>query len=189
MKEMNDIERLKTGAWMNGFTGELFEKLKTCESRCFKLNTTAPEDTGTRARLVKELLGGIGQGFTIHSPFHCDFGFNISIGDNFVGNFNLTILDEAPVEIGDNVFIGPNVTIATIIHSLDAVKRKEGIMRALPVKIGNDVWIASGVTILPGVTIGDGAVIGAGSVVCHDVGAGMVAFGNPCREIRPVADD
>ena len=111
---------------------------------------------------------------------------NISIGENFVGNFNLTILDEAKVTIGNNVFIGPNTTICTIIHAYDAPSRNEGIMCARSVRICDNVWIAANVIVLPGVTIGEGAVIGAGSVVTKGVAPYTIVAGNPARVVRKI---
>jgi len=183
-----DFTRLRRGEWMNGFTPVIGKALSRCEDLCFRLNSTLPSRSEERANLLHEIIGSIGQRFVIHSPFHCDFGFNIHIGENFTGNFNLTILDEADVTIGDNVFIGPNTTICTIIHDYDAEKRNEGIMRALPVVIEDDVWIATDVVILPGVTISRGAIIGAGSVVTKDVPAKSVVAGNPARVIRNLKD-
>ena len=133
--------------------------------------------------------GHVGKSVCIHSPFHCDFGSQISIGDDFTGNFNLTILDEAPVTIGDHVFIGPNVGIYTVTHALLPDQRNAGVMRSLPITIGDNVWIGGNCVVMQGVTIGDGTVIGAGSVVTRDIPAGVIAFGNPCRVIRPVTED
>lgn len=110
----------------------------------------------------------------------------IRIGDNFTGNFNLTILDEADVVIGDNVFIGPNTSLCTVIHSFKPDERNRGIMCARPITVGSDVWIASNVVVLPGVTIGDGAVVGAGSVVTKDVAPYTLVAGNPARFIRNI---
>lgn len=186
--EENNMTLLRSGQWMNGFADDLARKLQRCEEMCFKLNSLPPSRVQERTRLIREILGSIGSRFTIHSPFHCDFGTNIHVGDNFVGNFNLTILDEATVTIGNNVFIGPNTGLYTIVHSLDAAERNGGIMRAIPISIGNDVWIAAGVTVLPGVTIGDGAVIGAGSVVTKDIPPRVLAMGNPCKVVRRITD-
>ena len=120
----------------------------------------------------------------MNRPFRFDFGSHISIGDNVFANFNLTILDEGKVTIGNNVFIGPNVSIFTACHPLDSEERNRGVQWALPVTIGNDVWIGGDVTILPGVTIGDGVTIGAGSVVTKDVAPQTVVAGNPARVIK-----
>ncbi len=132
-----------------------------------------------------------GEPFVIHSPFHCDFGTNIRAGKNLICNYNVTILDEGEVTIGDNVFIGPNCSIYTIIHALNPQQRNGGIMRSAPVTIGSDVWLGGNVVVLPGVTIGDGSVIGAGSVVVKDIPSGVLAVGNPCKVVRPItaADD
>lgn len=179
---------LREGEWMNGFSPECAAALLKCEDLCFRLNATLPSKKDEREGILRKILGSLGSKFTIHSPFRCDFGFNISIGENFVGNFNLTILDEAKVTIGNNVFIGPNATICTIIHAYDAQSRNEGIMCARSVRICDNVWIASNVAVLPGVTIGEGAVIGAGSVVTKDVAPYTIVAGNPAKEVRKILD-
>lgn len=115
--------------------------------------------------ILKSLLRSSGNNIIINQPFRCDYGCNISVGENFMANFNLTILDEALVTIGNNVFIGPNVSIFTACHPIDPVERNKGVEWAEPVTIGNSVWIGGDTTILPGVTIGDNVTIGAGSVV------------------------
>ena len=142
-----------------------------------------------RNAIIRQLFSRTGGTFCIHSPFHCDFGSQISIGDDFTGNFNLTILDEAPVTIGDHVFIGPNVGIYTVTHALLTDQRNAGVMRSLPITISDNVWIGGNCVVMQGVTIGDGTVIGAGSVVTRDIPAGVIAFGNLCRVIRPVTED
>ena len=110
------------------------------------------------------------------------------MGDHFVGNFNLTILDEAPVTIGSHVYIGPNVGIYTVHHALLADQRNEGIMQSLSVVISDNVWIGGNAVILRGVTIGEGTVIGAGSVVSRDIPPRVIAAGNPCRVLRPLTE-
>lgn len=184
---MNDFEKMTSGEWLYGILPSITEALQRAEELCFRLNATPPSQPLVRERILRELLGSIGKRFVLHSPFRCDFGSQISIGEDFVGNFNLTILDEAPVTIGDRVFIGPDTGIYTVSHALHADQRAAGVMRSLPVTIGNDVWIGGRCTVLQGVSIGDGAVIGAGSVVTHDIPRGVLAAGVPCRVIRPIA--
>ena len=180
------LKGLKSGEWVNGFADGIGDCLSECENLCFELNSLPPSRKEERRALTRRILNKIGDNFVIHSPFHCDFGFNISIGDNFVGNFNLTILDEADVVIGDNVFIGPNVSLCTVIHSLTPEERNRGIMRAQPITIGNNVWIAANVIVLPGVSIGGGAVIGAGSVVTKDIAPYTLVAGNPARPLKSI---
>ncbi len=124
---------------MNGFTPGIGNALAETEEACFRLNALPPSARAEREEIIRGLFGSIGHRFTIHSPFHCDFGFNITAGENFVANFNLTVLDEAEVRIGNNVFIGPNCTLCTVIHALQPDDRNEGIMRAAPIALGDNV--------------------------------------------------
>ena len=182
---------LGTGNWLHAGAEhfpEIGEALRKCADICFEINTLPPSRTSDRTRLFRKLLGSVGEKFLIHSPFRCDLGFNIHIGENFIGNFNLSILDEAPVNIGDNVMIGPNCSLITIMHALLQDQRNEGAMKALPVTICDNVWLAANVTVLPGVTIGEGAVIGAGSVVTRPIPAHTLAMGNPCRVVREISE-
>ena len=185
---MNIIELMKGGKWINGITPEIEQKLAATEDLCFQLNSIAPSHKEERDCIIRKIMGRIGNKYVLHSPFHCDFGTQISIGENFVGNFNLTILDEAEVVIGDNVFIGPNVSIYTVEHALNTSQRNEGIMRSRPVHIGDNVWIGGNVTILPGVSIGDNSVIGAGSIVTKNIPPSVLAVGNPCLTLRTISD-
>ena len=189
--DRNVFELLGDGAWVSGSAKDLPEVsalLRRTADICFEINSIRPSDAARRDVLLRGLLGAAGNNMVINPPFRCDFGHNIHIGDNFIGNFNLTVLDEAKVSIGDNVMIGPNCTLATITHAMLPDQRNAGIMRALPITIGNNVWLASNVTVLPGVKIGDNSVIGAGSVVTKSVPASTFAAGNPCRPIRPITD-
>ena len=183
---MGDLEKMKAGLWLHAICPEIGGALLRTEELVFRLNQLPPTRREEREAIIRQLFGHVGESVCIHSPFHCDFGSQISIGDDFTGNFNLTILDEAPVTIGDYVFIGPNVGIYTVNHALLPDQRNAGIMRSLPVTIGNNVWIGAGTTVLAGVTIGDNVVIAAGAVVTRDVPAGTVAAGVPARVLRRI---
>lgn len=183
------LNRLRAGEWVYGLASDVpkvGELLSKCADACFDLNALRPSAREERTRILSTLLGSMGKDCVINSPFRCDFGFNIHIGDKVVGNFNLTILDEAEVRIGNRVMIGPNCSLLTIIHAKDADKRAAGLMQALPIEVEDDVWIAADVTVLPGVTIGKGSVIGAGSVVTKSIPAGVFAAGNPCKVVKPI---
>ena len=164
---------------------ELLRELAETRERIHDYNTLRPSETKKMRAILKELLGGIGDdGIIINQPFRCDYGRQISVGKRFFANFNFTVLDESRVTIGDDCFIGPNVSIYTACHSTDPVERNTRQEWAQPVTIGNNVWIGGSVTILPGVTIGDNVSIGAGSVVVHDIPNNTVAVGNPCKVIK-----
>lgn len=151
-----------------------------------ELNALPPGRMDECISLLTNLFGKMGGQAGFALPLRCDYGYNIEIGDRFFANYNLVILDCAKVIIGDDVMIGPNVSIYTAQHPLDPWKRAELIETTAQVKIGNRVWIGGSATILPGVTIGDNAVIGAGSVVVKDIPANAVAVGNPCRVVRMI---
>lgn len=186
---MDALEKMRAGKWLYAFDPQIRQALQKCEELLFEFNRLPPGRRSEREAIIRQLLGSTGARFCIHSPFHCDFGTQISIGEDFVGNFNLTILDEAPVTIGSHVFIGPNVGIYTVNHALLADQRNEGIMRSLPVTIGDNVWIGGHSVVMQGVTIGNDTVIGAGSVVTHDIPSGVIAFGSPCRVVRPITEE
>ena len=160
------------------------EMLET-RSRLHRYNLLPPEELQQRDELIRSIVH-MGKKGCIISPFYCDYGSNIHIGDNFFANTNLVILDGAKVTIGDNVFIAPHVGIYTGGHPLDKELRNAGLEYAYPITIGNNVWIGGHVCILPGVSIGDNSVIGAGSVVTKDIPSGVLAYGNPCRVIRHI---
>lgn len=149
-------------------------------------NQLRPYDLDGCRTILEKLLGAMGEKCFIHPPFFCDYGKNISVGENFYANMNCTILDVGRVTIGNNVMLAPNVNIFTATHPIDAKTRISGLEYGLPITIGNCVWIGGNVTILPGVTIGDNSVIGAGSVVTKDIPANVVAAGNPCRVIKQI---
>jgi maltose O-acetyltransferase len=146
-----------------------------------RYNATAPSAAGERREILRALFGALGEGATVMPRFSCDYGFNIRAGRNLFVNYDCVFLDCAPIDIGDDVQIGPAVQLYTATHPLDAAVRRSGLEGARPIRIGDNVWLGGGAIVLPGVTIGDDAVIGAGSVVTRDVPAGAVAAGNPAR--------
>ena len=146
-----------------------------------RYNAALAEPVSVRHALLRERLAHVGTDAVIRPPFHCDYGYNIHLGDGVFLNFNCVILDVVEVSIGERTQIGPAVQIYTADHPRDPATRRSGLEFGRPVRIGSDVWIGGGAIILPGITIGDGAVIGAGSVVTRDVGEGQTVAGNPAR--------
>lgn len=175
---------MKSGKKYDATHPYLIKKLEIIREKLWEYNNLKPSQTVKMREIIHDLLGSHGDKFQINQPFRCDYGENIHIGENFFANFNLTILDEADVKIGNNVFIGPNVSIYTACHPLDVETRNKAVEWAEPVSIGDNVWIGGSVTIVPGVTIGDNVVIGAGSVVTRDIPDNCVAAGNPAHVIK-----
>ena len=162
----------------------LLERLNATKDRIWEYNKMRPSMLKERNELLRSLLGKSDGDTFINQPFYCDYGSNIRVGRRFFANFNFTVLDEAAVTVGDDCFIGPNVSIYTACHSTDPIERNSRREWAKPVTIGDNVWIGGSVTILPGVTIGSNVTIGAGSVVVKDIPDGCVAVGNPCRVVK-----
>ena len=160
---------------------ELKNALLYSKEMCYDYNNLRPKELDKKKEILKKLLKKVGEEVYIESPFYCDYGFNITLGDNFYANHNLVILDVCEVTFGDNVFIGPNVGIYTAGHPIDVELRNKGLEFGKKIKIGNNVWIGGSVCILPGVTIGDNVTIGGGSVVTKDIPSNVTAFGNPCK--------
>ena len=156
--------------------------------RPFQIQPIAPRPRGRKRSDPNLFSRQERENTVILSPFQCDYGYNIEIGDNFFANVNLVILDGAKVRIGNNAFIAPNVGIYTAGHPFDVKQRNEGLEYAFPVTIGDNVWIGAQACILPGVTIGDNTVIAGGSVVTKDIPANVIAAGNPCRVIREITE-
>lgn len=179
-------QKMLNGEIYDAFRPEFYTKLVETRKQLWKFNNLCPDKTDEMETILRRLLGSCGQNPIINQPFRCDYGDNIHVGDNFKANFNLTILDEAKVTIGDNAFIGPNVSIFTACHPLDPERRDKNIQWAEPVTIGNSVWIGGGAIILPGVTIGNNVVIGAGAVVTRDIPCNVVAAGNPAKIMKDI---
>jgi maltose O-acetyltransferase len=174
--------------------GDLYDPLDpqlSAERRRARLLTKALNDTrddqqDERARLIRTLIPASGQDTWIESPFYCDYGHNITLGNRVFFNVNCVVLDVAPVSIGSGVLFGPAVQIYAATHPLSAAARRSGLESGKPVSIGDDVWVGGGTIVCPGVRIGEGSVVGAGSVVTRDIPAGVLAAGNPCRVIRQI---
>ena len=154
----------------------------------YKYNKRCFHEYQMRHRILKKLLNTKGN-FWIKPPFFCDFGFNITIGNEVFINYNCTLLDVCPITIGDHTLIGPNTSIYTACHGIHPDDRLIEREFGKPIHVGNHVWIGGNCTILPGVSIGDGSVIGAGSVVTKSIPSGVVAVGNPCKVIRKITEN
>lgn len=184
---MTEKEKMLEGLIYNANNdSQLIAERLACKELCHDYNNIRPKDSEMRRSLIRKILGSVKNDFLIEQPFFCDYGYNIHIGDNFYANYNLTILDEAPVIFGDNVFVAPNCGFYTAGHPISAYERNKGLEYARPIKIGNNVWIGANVCVLPGVTIGNSCIIGAGSVVTKDIPPHSVAVGNPCKIIKSI---
>ncbi len=174
------------GELYQAFDGELVQERSDANDLIYEYNNLRPSDVIAREKILARLFGSIGEKIVVQQPFFCDYGYNIRAGENFYANTGCVILDEAEVVFGENVLLGPNVSIYTAGHPADVEQRNEGLEYAYPVTVGNNVWIGGNVVVLPGVSIGDDTIIGAGSVVTKNIPAGVIAAGNPCRIIRRI---
>lgn len=155
--------------------------------RLYDYNATRPLEQEKRTALLKEMFAQIGENCYIEPPFHANWGgYHVHFGNNIYANFNLTLVDDTHIFVGDNTMFGPNVTVATAGHPILPELRQQAYQYNAPVHIGENCWIAAGVIILPGITIGSHTVVGAGSVVTRDLPSRVVAVGNPCRVLREV---
>lgn len=176
-------------------TGELYlpddeeimqEQLKRLDL-LYDFNATRPTEMEKRERLLKQMFAQIGQGCYIEPPFHANFGgAHVHFGSHIYANFNLTMVDDTHIYVGDFTMFGPNVTVATAGHPILPELRRQAYQYNMPVRIGKNCWIGAGALIMPGITIGDNVVVGAGSVVTKDLPSNVVAMGNPCRVSREV---
>ena len=194
---MREYEKMVKGLIYNSSDEDLLARRERARLLTEKFNQSSIKDLKERTKIIEELIPNHGKNMYIEPNLRVEYGTNISFGDNFFMNFDGQILDVCPVEMGDNVYIGARVTLATPVHPLVASERKPQIVNgemltleyAKPIKICNDVWIASSVTVCGGVTIGEGAVVGAGSVVTRDIPAGYFACGVPCRPVRKITEN
>lgn len=185
--DMTEKEKMLSGQLYSAVDKELIRELNEVKNLIQQYNNILPTELETRRQMLNQILGEVADGASfINQPFYCDYGKHIRVGKRFFANFHFTVLDEALVTIGDDCFIGPNVSIYTACHSTDPVERNSRMEWAEPVTIGDNVWIGGDVVILPGVTIGDNVTIGAGSVVTRDIPSRTIAVGNPCRVIKHI---
>ena len=160
-----------------------------CLEKQYDYNATRPLEQERRTALLKEMFAEIGEGCYIEPPLHSNWGgHNVHFGKGVYANFNLTLVDDTHIYVGDHTMLGPNVTLATAGHPIYPPLREKGYQFNVPVRIGKNCWLGAGVIVMPGVTIGDNTVIGAGSVVTKDIPANVVAVGNPCRVMRPISE-
>lgn len=194
---MSEKEKMLQGKIYDPADPELTKMRQQAHRLSKQYNDTFEEDEDIRKELMNQLIPNKGDGCYLQGPIYFDYGAFTTMGENVYANFNFTVLDICPVVIGDNVFFGPNCTLATPLHPLLGAERRfwkdeSGVVHdeeyGKPITIGSDCWFASNVTICGGVTIGDNCVIGAGSVVTRDIPANSLAAGNPCRVIRELTE-
>lgn len=154
----------------------------------YDFNQTRPSEQEKRRAIMNRLFEHAGEALYIEPPLHANWGINTSWGDRCYANFNLTLVDDGPISIGDHTMLGPNVTLVTTGHPIKPELRLKVAQYSMPIVIENNVWIGAGVTVLPGVTIGENSVVGAGSVVTNDIPANSVAYGTPCKVVRQISD-
>ncbi|MBN6067543.1 sugar O-acetyltransferase [Aggregatibacter actinomycetemcomitans] len=184
---LSEKEKMLRGLAHQPYTDELVAMRLRAKELLYQFNIlTRPSNKAEKVRLILALFGKADVTTHVNAPFYCDYGSNIKVGKNFFANYHCTILDNAPVTIGDDVMFAPNVSLYTVGHPLDPELRLAGWEQALPITIGNNVWLGGNVVVLGGVTIGDNVVIAAGSVVTKDIPANTVAVGSPCRVVRQV---
>ena len=184
----NVKERMKSGRLYFCTDEELAREQLKCLDRLYDFNQTRPSEMEKRSALLKEILAEVGENCYVEPPLHANWGIHTHFGRNVYANFNLTLVDDTDIFVGDSVMFGPNVVVATAGHPIDPELRRKVAQFNVPVRIGSNVWIGAGAILLPGVPIGENSVIGAGSVVTHDIPPNVVAVGNPCRVLREISD-
>ncbi len=167
----------------------ILTKQRLCLEKLYAFNQTSPSEMEKREAMLRDMFAEIGENCYIEPPLHANWGgAHVHFGKNVYANFNLTLVDDTHIYVGDHTMLGPNVTIATAGHPILPALREQAYQYNLPVHIGRNCWLGAGVIVLPGVSIGDNTVVGAGSVVTKDLPADVVAVGNPCRVLRPIGE-
>jgi len=186
---VNNAERMTAGLIYNPNDPEISRRQIEALEVLYDFNATRPSQAAERATLMKRMFASVGDGCYLEPPFRANWGgANVTLGDRVYANFNLTLVDDGPIVIGNDVMFGPNVVVTSAGHPVLPELRRRAAQYNLPVEIGDNVWIGSGVQIMPGVTIGENTVVGAGSVVTRDLPANVVALGVPCRVVREIGE-
>ncbi len=179
---------MRAGELYPGADPELNRELDRRQAMLAALNAIPPDRADERQSALEDLLAEIGEDTFIRSPFYCDYGDGIRIGARTFVNFNGTMLDGAPITVGDECLIASGVQLITATHPIDPVPRRAAWEQALPIAIGDGVWLGAGAIVCPGVSIGENTVVGAGAIVTKDLPAGVVAYGNPARVAREIGE-
>ncbi len=186
---MTDREKIHSGELYYPSGDEIMNEQLSYVNKQYDFNMTRPTELEKRERMLKEMFAEIGEGCYIEPPLHANWGgHHVHFGKGVYANFNLTLVDDTHIYVGDYTLFGPNCVIATASHPIDPELRAQAYQYNLPVHIGKNCWLGAGVIVCPGVTIGDNTIIGAGSVVTKDIPSGVVAFGNPCKVHREVTE-
>lgn len=185
---MTEWEKMQAGLVYNDFDRDLFDRRVEAKKIFREYNRTADDEIDKRKELMQRLFKSVGKNVWIEPDFRCEFGKNITIGDDVYINFGCVILDCGQVSIGTGTLIGPNVGLFSGNHTTDAEERANGGLIPKPITIGDRVWLCGNVSVVPGVTIGNDTIIGAGSVVTRNIPSGVIAAGNPCRVLREITD-
>lgn len=184
---MDMNEKLHSGVLYLPDDDDIIEFQEKCLEKLYDFNMTRPREMEKRNAMLKDMFAEIGEDCYIEPPFHANWGgHHVHFGNRVYANFNLTLVDDTHIYVGDCTMFAPNVTVATAGHPIAPCLRKYGIQYNASVHIGKNCWIGAGALIMPGVTIGDNTVIGAGSVVTKDIPSNVVAVGNPCRVMREI---
>ncbi len=181
-------ERMLSGKLYDCADETLQARQRELNELVFDYNNTRPTDGTRRQTLLRQIFEDMGEGCYIEPPLHANWGSHTHLGNKVYANFNLTLVDDTHIYIGDNVMFGPNVTLCTAGHPIEPELRRQVYQYNFPIHIEENVWIGAGAIVLPGVTIGKNSVIGAGSVVTRDIPENVVAMGTPCRVARPISE-
>ena len=184
---MTIYEKMHQTKLYNAGEADLLEEQTGYLDKLYDFNQTRPTEGEKRTKMLKEMFAEIGENCYIEPPFHANFGgHHVHFGTGVYANFNLTLVDDTHIYVGDYTMFGPNVVLATAGHPITPELRKRGYQYNAPIHIGKNCWLGTGVLVMPGITIGDNVIIGAGSVVTKDIPSNVIAVGNPCHILREV---